>query len=171
MSWHADAIKKFITEYKKEIAATTLVILLLTVFHLVSDRTFQWRKIEPFPEPTLTMRLLSALVFDTFGLILYRLKFYYVLYIFFVVILRSRELFYALKKIVWFALMFIMGFWVAPWFIDTLNSIVSIFYNSALYVLYLFTPYGASMLLIPAVIAIFYYQRRLQERNNETKNA
>lgn len=160
MSWHKDRILRFFRSYKKEIIVSCSVILILTIYHIFSDKSFVWRDYEPLPEPTLTLRLLSALVFDSFGWILYQLRFYYVLYIVIVGVFRNKPLYRDLKKVIWYGLMFVMGFVVAPWIVDVLNSILSFFYNILLLIIYVFPPYGLSLALIVGILATVYINNR-----------
>lgn len=89
--------------------------------------------------------MLSGLVFVTFGRLLYYLKLYYILYIILVVLLRQRQLYDDLKKVIWYIMMFLFGFVVAPWIIDQLNKLFSIVCNIPLFLGHLFPPYGLSL--------------------------
>jgi len=161
MSWRKEAIVNFYRDYKKEIVASCLVVFILTIYHLFSDKAFIWRDYEPLPEPTLPLRLLSALVFDSFGWILYQFRFYYVLKIIIVGIFRSKAVYRELKKVIWYGMMAVMGFVVAPWVVNMLNSIFSFFYNIFLFILYLFPPYGLSLILIIFLLFTIYNNKRL----------
>lgn len=160
MSWHEDRITRFFRSYKKEIIVSCLVILILTIYHIFSDKSFIWRDYKPLSEPTLTLRILSAFVFSSFGWILYQLRFYYILYIVIVGIFRNKPLYRDLKKVIWYGLMFIMGFVVAPWIVDLLNSFLSFFYNIFLLIIYVFPPYGLPLIIILTVLISIYINNR-----------
>jgi len=138
-------------------AISLAVTLAFSLWYYISGKPFTWVEISPIEAPTLTIRLLSALVFVSFGEILYALKFYYVLYMIFVVFLRNRAFYNDLKRVIWRTLMFVMGFVFVPWIIDVLNKIVSFFYNVGMFLSYI----SPSAILLAAVFGtIFYFLKR-----------
>lgn len=142
MKWY----KKILTEHKRKVIISATVSLTITLafslWYYISGKPFEWVKISPISAPTLSIRFLSALVFVSFGEILYKLGFYYVLYMIFAVFLGDRTLYNDLKRIIWRSLMFIMGFVIVPWIISVLNKIVSFFYNIGILLLYISPPIG-----------------------------
>ncbi len=158
--WH----KKAITEYKKEVIKATMVALAaafavgLLCFAL--GRRFALQEVH-LPEPTLTLRILSGLVFDSLGYILYELKFYYVLYMIFVVFLRMRELYNALKTVIWYGLMFVMGFYIVPWIMNVLNFILTILLNTGMAIVYAAPSIGVFIVVFPT--AFYFLKKKTEE--------
>jgi hypothetical protein len=60
--------------------------------------------------------------------------------------------------------MFIMGFVVAPWIVDVLNSILSFFYNIFLLIIYVFPPYGLPLVIILTILISIYINNRSMNR-------
>ena len=173
MKWYQKVLK----EHKREViisaAISLAVTLAFSLWYYTSGKPFTWVEISPIEAPTLSIRLLSALVFVSFGEILYALKFYYVLYMIFVVFLRDKALYNDLKKIIWRVMMFVMGFVVVPWIIDLLNKIVSFFYNVGILLLYISPP----IVIFAAIFLPGYYFLKkkkalppYEEKTETTKN-
>lgn len=159
--------KKILTENKKEIIRSAIISLVITVafsiWFFISHKAFAWNSYHFVSEPTLTLRLLSALVFVSLGRLLYELKFYYFLYFIFVIILRAWELYNALKKIIWYALMFVMGFYIVPWIINVINAVLSFFYNLWFLILYVAPALGIFLLIFLSGSAIHIAIKRHQK--------
>ncbi len=150
--------KKAFTEYKQEVIKAVVTALagafIFSLFYFFLGKGFEWREIH-LSTPTLTLRILSGLVFDSLGYILYELKFYYALYMVMVVALRMKKADYnAVKKIIWYGLMFIMGFYIVPWFMDALSFVLTIFFNIAMLIVYIAPPIG---IFIVIFLPVFYF--------------
>ena len=120
---------------------------------------FELREYNIISMPTLTLRLLSALVFASFGRILYKLRFYYILFIIIVILLRNRSLYRDLKKLIWDLLMLFTGFIALPWTIDVLNSILSAVCNAAVFLLYI-SPALAIFIFTVAISYILFTRKK-----------
>jgi hypothetical protein len=162
MPWYTEAVTKFFKEYYKTLVSATIFILLLVIYHLLFGSKFEKELVCQLPEPSFTLRMLSGLVFATLGWALYQLRVYYVLYILLVVILRLRELYNALKKVIWYSLMFIMGFVIVPWIIDQLNLLFLYICNVPLFLAHLFPPYGLSLVAFILFVIVGYKKRFLK---------
>jgi len=160
MAWKKRAIKEFFKQYYPLALFSVVVCFIFFLSITYWQGYFEWKDIKPLPDPDLSLRMLSALVFVSFGQLLYWLKFYYVLYFIFVTILKDKRLYKDLKRLIWNVLMFIMGFYVAPWIVDLLNKILSFFYNIFAFLIYLFPPIGVSLIL---GLFISYY-KKLQKK-------
>jgi hypothetical protein len=156
--------KKVITEYRQEIikAAITALIgaLAYSLVRYMSGGVFEVQEIN-LSTPTLTLRLLSGLVFDSLGYILYELKFYYALYMVMVVALRMKKADYdAAKKLIWYSLMFVMGFYIVPWFMDVLSFVLTVVFNVVMFVGYLAPPIGVFVVIF---LPTFYLLKKRTE--------
>lgn len=159
MTWYIDAITKFFKEYYKAVVSLIIFILLLAIYHLLFGGKFEKELICQLPEPNFTLRILSGLVFVTFGRLLYYIKVYYILYIILVVIFRQEEIFNALKKVIWNGMMFVMGWVVAPWIIDQLNKLFLFVCNIPLFLAHWFPPYGLSLVVLILIIFLGYKKK------------
>jgi len=159
--WH----KKILREYKQEVIKAAIIALVSScVFGLIYyflGRGYELRQVH-LPEPTLTLRLLSGLVFSSLGRILYKLKFYYVLKIILVYILRLKELYDFLKGIIWYFLMFIMGYYIVPWVMNVINFILTILLNAGMFLVYISPHVGV---FIVAFLLTFYFLKKKSAKN------
>lgn len=151
--------QKIITENKKEVIKSAVIAIIFTtifsLWYFKSGHSFEWKNYNFIAEPTLTWRLLSALVFTSLGWILYQLKFYYILYLIFVIFLRDKYLYNDVKKLIWHGLMFIMGFFILPWIINAMNTVLSFFYNLLLLILYITPSLCLFLLSLLILIKVF----------------
>lgn len=161
MDWRKDEIRGFLRKYCLLAIFSVAVGLIFFISINYLQGSFIWREYNLIPEPDLPARLLSALVFMSFGWILYELKFYYFLYFILVIILRDKRLYNKSKRAIWDLMTFFMGTYVAPWIVDLLNKLLSIFCNIIALIAYLIQPIGMSSVL---ALAIIYYETR-QVRN------
>jgi len=155
MIWY----KKILFKYKKEIISsatfTIIFALSLSLWHYTLGRSFVWQEIDPIPKPNEFVRIIySALVFVTFGAFLYWVRFYQFLHSIIVRGLGDWRLYKDIKAIIWISLMLVMYFFVVPKVVDLLNSLISIFYNLLIFILYLMPPLGVSIILIIAIILV-----------------
>jgi hypothetical protein len=166
MSWH----KKELISYRKKLLTLIFFFfifgLVLLFWHYGIGQTFKWREIEPVPKPSIFNRLLySALVYITFGALFYWLKIYQLLYNFFVRFLKDRKIYSGVKGFIWGIFLIVMCFWVVPWTVNLLNSILSLVYNIIGFVLYLCPVLGVS-LIMHGVVYILYI-KFLQKNENK----
>src|SRR3989344_3578934 len=155
--------KKELEENKREIIKGALISLAVTaafsLWYFITGESFTLKEYRFISEPTLAPRLLSALVFASFGRILYELKFYYILYMIMVVFLRVKKAAYEeFKKLLWHLMMAFVGFVVVPWIIDVLNKVISFFYNIWVFVLYVLPP--VAVLICVFLIAVYVFKNR-----------
>lgn len=169
MTWYKKDLEKHGKEIAYSAAISLAVTLAFSLWYFITGKGFEWATISPISEPTLPLRFLSALVFVSLGRILYKLKFYYVLYFVFVIVLKAGGFYNKLKKVIWDVLTGIMGFVIVPWIIGVLNHIVSLFYNIGVFFVYIFPPLG---LLIAALAAcwIFWRVRQRWESKQALQN-
>lgn len=169
MNWYRDAVTKFFKQYYKELTSTVLFIVLLVLYHLIFGGKFESRLICQLPEPSIPLRALSGLVFMTFGKVLYHLWFYFILHKIVVVGLRDKWLYKDIKRIIWYGMMFFMGFVVAPWIIDQLNKLFLAACNTPYYLTHLFPPYGLSLVAFVVYLIIIY--RKKHDQYSKDKKA
>lgn len=154
MVWY----KKVINDNKKEMVRSAIISLVITfalsLWYFVTGKGFERVNIEPISTPTLSIRLLSALAFVSIGRILYKLKVYYVLYMVLVVALRNKSFYNNFKKVIWYSIMFIIGFYIAPWIIGVLNIVVSFLYNMSMLILYLVPVMGIFLIAFLSTYAV-----------------
>lgn len=156
MRWY----KKVLKENKKEIVSSAIfaVVFALAVllWHFAIGKSFQWESISPIEEPSIFNRVLyGALVFVTLGAFLYWIRFYQFLYHITVRGLRDRQLYRGIKGLLWGLLILIMYFWVVQKVVESLNAIISFFYNLLNLALYLFPPLGVSLIIFSIGYIIF----------------
>jgi hypothetical protein len=147
-----DWYKKVLLKNTIEIvsSATTYVILafVLLLWHFVLGLKFQWKSISPLSEPSIFVRAFySAFTFCTLGLFLYAIRFYKILHDIVVKIFGMWELYNLIKAVLWLFLMYISYTYLVPWLFNVLNASISILFNVANLVLYLFPPVGIAMIL------------------------
>jgi hypothetical protein len=148
MTWY----KKAITKYKNKIISSAMFslsfALAILLWHFGLGQEFSWKEISPVPEPDIfDYTLYSALVYVTFGALFYKLKIYRFLYNITVRQWGDWQLFRDTKGLIWGIFILIMYFWVVPWTIKILNSILSFLYNILNLVLYLFPVIGISLIV------------------------
>ncbi len=162
MPWY----KRVLTEYKQETVTSVVFVLTVAITtliwsHLTGD-IFEWKRINPVPEPSIPVRLLySALVYVTFGRVLYLIGFYQVLHAFVVGGLGDWGLYHGLKKILWIGLMAMMYFWIVPFVVEVLNVTISFFYNALNLILYLLPAVGIS---VAVFVVYFLFKKALEVR-------
>lgn len=150
--------KKVLAEYKHEVVKAAITALVgafvFSLIYYLRTKGFEVQQIH-LSTPTLTLRILSGLVFDSLGYILYELKFYYALYMVMVVALRMKKADYnAVKKIIWYGLMFVMGFYIVPWFMDALSFVLTIIFNVVMLAVYIAPPIGVFVVIF---LPTFYF--------------
>jgi len=153
VKWYQKEIKKFFKETFNTTVFALLFLFSVSVWHFFLGQGYQWQTITPVPEPSMFNRLLySALTFVTLGALLYKLKFYQVLYY----ISGDRRSFQEAKKIVWVVLVGLMFFIIIPTTVNMVNHILSFGYNILNFIFYLFPPFGGAVIL---AIGLFYFRR------------
>lgn len=161
--WH----KKVAREYKDEIIKSAIIALVVTfvfsVVYYLLGKSYEWRTMD-MPEPTLTLRILSGLVFSTLGRLLYKLKFYLVLKAILVRFLKMYELYRLLKKIIWYFLMFVMGYYIVPWAMKVINFILTILLNAAMIIVYGLPHVGIFLVIFASA---FYFLKKRNEKTTE----
>ncbi|MDC1205343.1 hypothetical protein N8083_00650 [Candidatus Pacebacteria bacterium] len=162
MPWY----KKVLTQYRKETLTSVVFALVVAITTIVwayfTGDVFEWKRINPVPEPSIPVRLLySALVYVTLGRVLYIVGFYQVLHAFVVGGLGDWGLYHGLKKIIWVGLMAMMYFWIVPFVVEVLNVTISFFYNILNLVLYLLPSVGISIALF---LVYFLMKKALEVR-------
>jgi hypothetical protein len=159
--------KKVIAEYRKEVVNAAIMAFVATfvfsLLYFILGKNFEWRTVN-LSEPTLTLRLLSGLVFSSLGRVLYKLKFYYVLKVILVYVLRARDLYYALKKIIWYFLMFVMGYYIVPWVMNAINFILTILLNVVMFVAYIAPLIGVFVVVF---IPVCYFLKKRGTKKTE----
>lgn len=154
--WYWREISK---NFKKSFLSVSLYILflaLLAAWKFLIGQDFVWQSISPMPEPNIFIRILySAITFISLGAILYSLGFYKALHNVCVKILGDWQLYKGIKKIVWIFLMALMFFYIVPFIVFILNSIISFFFNILIFILYLFPPFGFAVLIYFTSLMIY----------------
>ena len=159
--WYKEAVLKYREEVTAAAITAFVAAVVFSVVYFLLGKSFELQQVH-LSEPTLTLRLLSGLVFSTFGKILYKLKFYYVLKIILVYIFKLRGLYNAIKKIIWYVLMFIMGFYVVPWIMNAINFVLTILVNVVVVLVYFIPAIG---ICIVAFLIAFYFLRKKKKLN------
>jgi hypothetical protein len=157
-NWH----KEIIIKNTKEIISSGITYIILSfiflLWHFVLGIKFQWQNISPLSEPSFFIRsFYSAFTFSTLGWFLYEVRFYKLLYEIIVRAFGSRELFNAIKAVLWIFLMYISYSYIVPWIFKILNFSLSLLFNIANLVLYIFPPIGIA--LIFSFIYLLLYKR------------
>lgn len=149
-------------------AVGSLILSLALLFwYFIFDKHFEWKTIEPIPEPKIFIRFLySALVYVTLGAFLYWIKFYQLLHNLFIKQLKDKRSYHKLKDLIWRVLMLIMFFWIVPFVVHLLNAILSFFYNIFWLLLYLCPPLGSSLILL----SLFHLSRIKSEEKSQQKS-
>lgn len=148
MSWY----KKVLKEKQVEIILSTILAMVfaftLTLWHLITGKSFAWQSISPVEAPDLLPRLLySALVYVTLGAFLYSLGFYKFLYSLYRGVRGGWRAYNRMKGGIWLLLILGMYFVIIPVVVDILNATISFFYNILCLALYLFPALGISAIL------------------------
>lgn len=144
MNWYNRTLKKYRKELISGATFSFVLSLALLLWIYMSGYSFEWRDINPIDPPSVFHRLAySALTYVTLGAFLYSLLFWRFLYR----LAGDYRSFVELKRIVWLGLMALMFFVVVPVAVDILNAIASFGYNMFNLILYLFPPFGVSLIL------------------------
>jgi len=159
MAWYQKTLKK----YGKDILSGTVFSFIYTLAFLLwiygTGKTFSWMDISPIDLPSIFVRIFySALTFMTLGAILYKIKFYKVLY----QIVGDWRTFKEVKAVIWVLLMGIMFFAIVPFVINLLNGIISIGYNLFAFILYAFPPVGISIIIFAFYL---YFKKQLRPKS------
>lgn len=142
--WYRKEIKKSIKETFDTTVFALLFLFTISIWHFFLGQDYQWQVISPVPEPSIFSRLLySALTFVTLGALLYKLKFYQMLYH----ISGDWRSFQEAKKIVWIVLVGLMFFIVVPATVNLMNHVLSLGYNVLNLLFYLCPPLGGAVVL------------------------
>lgn len=155
MSWH----KNILTKYKKEIISSALLAVIFSLvfllWHYALGYKFEWTSISPIEAPGLFVRIFySALVYVTFGFVLYTIGFYKLLAVIFGEILGDWHSYRAIKSIIWTALI-LLTYWLVQKVVDLINSTLSFFYNVLNFILYLSPPIGISLIIFAIGYLLF----------------
>lgn len=154
MTWYERTLKKYGEEVVSGAIFSVVLSLTLLLWIYMSGYSFEWHNISPIDPPSIFQRLIySALTYVTLGAILYSLLFYKFLYH----LAGDYRSFIELKRVVWVSLMGLMFFFVVPKTIDFLNTVLSFGYNIFNLLLYLFPPFGASLILF---VVYLYFKKR-----------
>ncbi|MGH7203953.1 MAG: hypothetical protein ACREHC_05915 [Candidatus Levyibacteriota bacterium] len=153
MVWY----KKVLIKHTKEIISSALISIIISLallyWYFVLGNRFEWKTIEPISAPDYYARIFySALVYITFGAILYKLFIYKLLHFVTVRVLRDWKLYKDIKRFIWGVLLLISYFWFVPKVVDFLNLTISFFYNILGLILYLIPPLGISLI----IFAVFF---------------
>jgi hypothetical protein len=164
MSWH----KKVLVKHAKEIFSSgvfyILLILVFLLWRFAFGYQFEWQNIEPFSPPSIFIRIFySAFTFVTLGFLLYVLRFYKALHDILVRGMNLWGLYNSIKAIVWAVLMYLSYQYIVPWLFSILNASVSILYNIASFVLYIFPPLGIAIII--AISYTFFRKQHTRIRN------
>ena len=157
MAWY----KKVIEKNKKEIVSSAafgfIFVLIILLWHFAFGNSFEWTAISPISAPSIFIRIFySALVYVTFGYVLYVIGFYKLLAVIFGEILGDWHTYRAIKSIIWTALI-LLTYWLVQKIVDLINSTLSFFYNVLNFLLYLAPPLGVSLILF--VIGYIFFKR------------
>jgi hypothetical protein len=147
-----DWYKKVIIKNAKEIVSSAITYIILSfvllLWYFVLGIKFQWQNINPLSEPSFFIRsFYSAFTFCTLGRVLYKVRFYKLLYDIIVRTLGSPELFNAIKAALWIFLMYLSYAYIVPWIFNVLNFSLSLLFNIANLALYAFPPVGIALIL------------------------
>jgi len=163
MDWQKKEIHKLIKENKHITIVFCILWLLWLIAYFYYTDDFIKTDVEPIPEPTLTLRLMSALWFLGLWRLLYHIWFYWILYFFMVRIGWDRKGYNELKVSIWDGVTLITGFVIVPFIIEVLNVILSYLYNWMMYLFYILPIVWIPMILI--TLGYLYNQLKLNCKN------
>lgn len=148
-NWHIKALRKYSGEILKSSLTYLLILLLLLVWNFILDINFEWHSIKPFTPPSVFHRVFySAFIFWTFGRALYYMGFYKLLHDVLVKAIGMRELYDGIKAVIWVGMIIGSYLYVVPWLFKIFNSVASVLFNAANFVLYISEPIGIAFILI-----------------------
>lgn len=161
MTWY----KKILTKYKKEIIQSAIISIFITLafslWYFISGKGFEWQSISPVEEPALLPRLFySALVYLTFGAVLYSVGFYKFLYSLYRGTRGGYKKYKDTKKFIWWVLILGMYFVIIPVVVSILNVVISFFCNLAILLLYLLPLAGVFLLVFLLSYTIYAVVKR-----------
>lgn len=163
MSWHSEILVKHKREIILSAIFTTVFALVLLLWHFAVGKSFEWIAISPISAPPLFARIFySALVYITFGYVLYVIGFYKLLAVIFGEILGDWHSYRAIKAIIWTTLI-LFTYWLVQKIVDLLNTTISFFYNVLNFILYLAPPLGISLIVF--IIGYLLFKRYAIQRD------
>lgn len=169
MSWY----KKALIKYKKELIQSTVISLLISflfsLWYFASGKSFEWQSIAPISQPSIFIRYLySAFTFVTIGAFLYYvIELWKGLHFIFVTVLGSWKLYNSVKWLVWTALILITYFYIVPTVVKILNTVISFFFNIAMFLFYLFPIIGSFVIIFIVSAYIFIYLKERPIKSSE----
>lgn len=138
-----------------KIYAWIIIALSFSVYFYFTRWIYQWESIEIIPFVPWIWWLISALTYLTIWKLFYKSKVIYMpLYFIFVVLLNDKRTYKKIKKVIWLILWLLMYFFFLPIAVSFLNFIISIFYNAALFLLYIAPVFFISWVSILGLIYI-----------------
>ena len=139
MQRHSKALKKYFQEESSKLSIILICLLVATVVLqiVIQQNEFLRIKIQPIDSSWIFSRLVySALTFVTLGALLYKLKFYKLLYET-VWRLFWYKIYEKVKYIVRWVLIAFMYIKVVPYITNILNQTISIAYNALRYIAFI----------------------------------
>lgn len=148
MTWHKDTIEKYVKENYSSVVTFFVFILVCTLWYCLFGQKFEWKEINLIDTPSIWYRALySALVFFTLGRLLYKIRFYQLLYFFDIILFQDKGGYKEDKKSIWGIMIIIMYLYIVPKIVDFLNFIISLIYNTIALILYLTPVVGICLIL------------------------
>ena len=154
--WYKRVIEKYGKKALLSAIVSILVTALFSLWYFASGRSFVWHSISPIPQPGfLDEELYGAIALLTIGAFLYYVvKLWLILKFICKDIFNSWDLYNFVKAIVWTGLVLITQFVIVPTTVDWANAIISFFYNSWLWLLYVSPSLGVLALIFVVVLSI-----------------
>lgn len=162
MSWE----KRILTENIKNVLSSGILYLLtlivVSIWDIYHGKSYTWVWLEVIDQPSIFVRLFySAITFVTLGALLYRIKFYKLLW----QIIGDWRSYKEAKSAIWGLLVLFMYFYGVPKIVDFLNFIISIIYNIFNFILYI-SPFFTISLIILILIQFIKIKHLKTEKNS-----
>ena len=161
MSRYSRTLRKFFQEEQLKLSIILMCVLVTTVVLqiFIQQNEFLRIKIQPIDTSWIFSRLVySALTFVTLGALLYKLKFYKLLYET-VWRLFWYKIYEKVKYVVRWVLIAFMYIKVVPYITNILNQTISIAYNALRYIAFI-SPWLWIGLMIFFIWVLYYTQRK-----------